>query len=707
MKKFLLFALTAVIAVSASAQTIGNQKTGNAQRVAKNVQMTPAKMATMSNAPAAIMTAGPSTKAKFGQKLSLTGNFTPSKKVVAAPKKADLQAEYNGLGTDHSDNTRVSWTMKPATAEGGATVLIDVIPNPWKAEEKAEVPAEYTLNGDVITIQPQLVGQWGSYYIFLAGGESDDNTIQLTVGEDGSLTMANNESILYGVFSSDEFDPTYTSTRDGGTYAGYLEIIDNVQYLKPGEKIIPAPNYVPDDLYLMTGLNVDFSYGLYGLLPAYASVAFMNRTTDPADAFEWSTTPVAYNSETKAYEPIADPITGDTQDFAFFTEGDMAYSPVSLTASFEGETSDPFYYTDSEKGCWYAGIAGSEFDWQDEATPSPIISKANPSTSLSLFNMQGVYGQIYYQGKPASPFYFTGVNMMLYNFEQKEGFNLTCKIQKCTRDPQTGKLEMGDVVAQADLDLEDIQTGTQCTMVNWNNFYYEDELGMNVDLDGILVDYEFAIVVEGWDNGTFSGSPIYSKANIPATMTYAIVSGATEYTGSAWWSAYGNVFIGFKGAVYGYLYTEDETELNIPAEGGEASIHVKPMYCSNTDDENGNKTPTTRLWLTDDSEDIPEWLTFRYDNETYDQNAEDFEGFGFDLVAVAAANETDEPRSATISFMQEGAKLVVTVNQPQKGAGVASVSVAKASNKSFNVLGQRVNKNFRGIVIENGKKIVK
>ena len=95
-------------------------------------------------------------------------------------------------------------------------------------------------------------------------------------------------------------------------------------------------------------------------------------------------------------------------------------------------------------------------------------------------------------------------------------------------------------------------------------------------------------------------------------------------------------------------------------------------------------------------------IFLRFANEDYDEN------YTFDLVFAAdALPEGVEGRKATIVFMQEGARLEVTVTQgAASGVEVTTKTVKTAETPAFNLAGQRVNKDFKGLVVKDGKKFM-
>ena len=140
----------------------------------------------------------------------------------------------------------------------------------------------------------------------------------------------------------------------------------------------------------------------------------------------------------------------------------------------------------------------------------------------------------------------------------------------------------------------------------------------------------------------------------------------------------------------------------MPATGGEAKIRVQPMYANNEADETGSKT---RLFFDNALEEVevPEWLTISIPRESYTSD-----DYSFDLAFAAEALPAGvEGRTATVTFMQEGARLTVTVNQGEtSGISVTKTDVKSGNAQMYNLAGQRVNNGFKGLVIKNGRKFM-
>ena len=215
------------------------------------------------------------------------------------------------------------------------------------------------------------------------------------------------------------------------------------------------------------------------------------------------------------------------------------------------------------------------------------------------------------------------------------------------------------------------------------------------------------IVIEGWDNGTFSGVLGCQDAplNNARTSTWFEKTGeeGSMYAYTSWKTS---LFVGLLGATYGYLNTEDDTNITIPTEGGEAAINVEAMLRS-VDAESG--APTYRLFIDevisdselDDETGLPTWLQIGIGNVN-ESGTEFTIGFAADALPTGI-----EGRQATIVFMQEGAKLEVTVTQGKAtGVNVTTKTVKTSNAAMFNLAGQRVNKNFKGLVVKDGQKFM-
>ena len=701
MKKYLLVAVAALVAVSVNAQSLQKGISGKphaAKTIAKGELKSFDKDMKITSVRSSAATQTRKVE-MFNMNVSSLKSVNEIKNATAIRRAGTVQSSYNGSGTNYQTKESATWKMLSGTAEDGTPLLADVIPLPENWASLGNIAVKYSLSGSTITIAPQVVvsgqAQDGStIYYMLHSWASDNGSIVLTLGEDGSLTTIDGEDIAYSAFSSETFD----LSKDG-PYLGLVLDIEKVKYRMEGEVVIPVASYQPQTLFLHAGPNVNGNYYTNLMMPAYANIELANRTDMECDTYAWTAQTAKYDG---GYVEDGDPIIGTEKDFTFFSE-DKTFFPVSLVSTLAGQASEPFKWN---RSVWYAGSSAD--GWDDGESPKITMCKANPDGGLSIINPAGTKSIIAYQGKPASALYFTGTNLFVYKFEQTEGqeLALTCKIHKAHRDPVTGKFSLGELIAQADVNAE-VERGTwmeanNLVRLNWDSFYREDEDGMTEDVPYLLLDEEFALVFEGWNNGTFSGSPlVFNSVSAGGfSNTYAILPDQETYVRSGWSGTF-DVFAGFQNAVYGYLYTEDSKDITIPVEGGQASIKVHPMYSNTNADENGSKT---RLFLdqTVADNDIPEWLQIGFANEDYDEN------YTFDLVFQADALPAGvEGRQATITFMQEGARLEVTVTQGTvTGINVTTKTVKTSNSPAYNLAGQRVNKDFKGLVVKDGVKFM-
>ena len=625
--------------------------------------------------------------------------------------------DYQGFGTDYQTQSSVNWTMQRGTLienEKSYDALLNIVPEPeaFEAIYPTGIPVVYKTQASTIVVEPQPIAHTSDgYNVMLFSGVSDDYSITMTVGDDGSLTTIDGEEIVIGAFKSENID------FDGDNYGGYYQITDNVKFLLPNQKMAPNPNYEPEGLYLFASMSVS-GYSYYAplaMIPAYAPVSFKNYTADPADEWSWKIAP--YKTDSDEDELVLDEdkaVTATTQDFEFNSVGGEVYAPAQLKASLNGEQSDAFVwgkdYVSEEDGsvynaCVYAGRVWSPFSDDSE----PVITRANindfdlyydgnhATPDKANYAMSKLY---LYQGKPSAPLYCEGVNMLVYNFESQDNFTLKCKLIKVERNA-SGRIALGDVIAEAEMTNDDVETVDSRSLLQWKEFYVEDEFGMSQTLDHLFIDEEFMIVIEGWDNGTFSCYPMIDGYD-PTNGSQSIYFELAEEEGSVYsFTGYcSHLMVGFIHGTYGYLHTEDDTDITIPATGGEATIHVKPMLSSIDEETEAN---TTRLFIGDIMDEVPEWIMLEVKNEKYTEDE-----YSFDLVVSAEALPAgEESREGEFVVWQEGARMVITVKQiADETSGVATTVVTKAAdNKSYNLAGQQTKKG-KGLVVSKGKKFI-
>jgi len=666
-------------------------------------------------------------------------------------QKQGLTAEqdYDAHGVDFGEHQPVMWTMSRGTwSEDGEDypVFLNLSPfdDMFASIYPDGIPVEYEQNGNTYTVEPQVIASLAgdngeNQYLILFSGTAENGEIVFDIAEDGTLTTIKNECIIIAAWSTNKFDPTFE------TYKGWYTYTDRVSYRLPdAPPVAPADLGVdPNELILFAGQALSGYYynDNLALIGAYAPLTFNNATFDIATGFEWSV-----NESVDDEESV---ITSKDTNFSFTTKGDAVYENFTLKGFNKEASSEPYTYgyghcpvTDKDgnptgeylysAAHFYAGGSGSQFQFSDGSYP--VMTRQNPDNDLSFYINWATYdiyskysdnadniSKIYsYQGKPATPLFLTGVTVPMVEFEAKEDFNLHVSLYKCSRSA-TGRLTLGDLIAEGDATIENVDDSYDkgLTAVNFDELYVEDEEGMSETLDYLFIEDEFCIVIEGFDNGTFSG--VLGSQDIfgnELQNTWFEISGDSNvYQYSSWPTS---LFIGIIDATYGYLHTEDNTNLTFGAEGGTSTIHIDPMFYG-IDEETEEITHSLYVEsITENGEeadDVPEWINFDIANEDYttavqvDEEGNEYEyfvnGIDYDLVINAdPLPEGTESRTAEIVFFQRGAKLTVKVAQGIN-QGITTVVTKKPLKNShaYNLAGQRIGAE-KGIVVKDGRKVI-
>lgn len=741
MKKILLIAMTVMLASVASAQALRSNKS---DKVLSGKSL-PAMMQAKTND---VIKAAPQTHSKIsrgnlnlGKKLNLSQKaqqsirLTPTAAAKVSPRKAGaLQSSYIAIGTNYYNNSRESWTMKTGTlSDSGEPALIDMLPTPDDLGGKeTSIAVPYTVQDDKIVIQPTVVGEvegedGSKYHIILFSAINDDGCIYIDVDENGRLTVSTNDYLVYGAWEQPEYQYDDEEEELVG-YLGYVSMYTKVQYLGEGEIPVPEARYEPASTYYHIGTSSS-GYGYianYAVVPPYAPLAFNNLTEDMADAWSWSMTQLEYNSDIEDYEDV-EVFTAATRNFSIKALPE-SYSPASLTASYSGEEGEAFKWGLPYE---YNGNSYDPYVFGGELTSMLIFSDDTEAT-LTRANTKD-FGYYYsgsfltpgrterdytistlisYQGKPAAPLYITGIHFGVYQLEANEDFELKCRIQKMSFD-EDGRAVLGEVLAESVItysDLGDVNDGS----FDWRNFYVEDEWGMTEGIDYLFVEDEFAVVIEGWDNGTFECYSLIDGCEFGnVANTYFIETGDEEENIYHYVGNFQHLDLGIYGG-WGYLHTDDDSNLIFAKEGGTSSIHIDPMLYS-TDVE--TEEPTYNLYVEsvmengEEADEIPEWIEIEIANEDYsvDEEGDFVNGIDYDMVVtVDALPEGTLNRTARIVFFQAGARLTVSVTQDIDPDGISTVveRTPVKSSRAYSMAGQRVGKNYKGIVVKDGKKMI-
>ena len=725
MKKILLLAVAALMVGTANAQL---QKKQNAGKPQAKQQVALTQKSSFKQYQLAGVKPGIKATAvgKMDKKNKMAKTFKGAVKVknakpafqqFKARRASALLEKYEGMGTLRSTGAAVEWDVYTGTVtmqdETTVNVIQNLIPDIFGFEYGVLAP--YSIEGGNVVIPPTLVASFpdeeaptGTYYLFLESATSSDGSITLTLDDTGAITGT--YDIIYSVYPYEEYNyDDWVATYDG---------IRQAQYNVPGVIKVPTVGFEQGNLVLFAGLGLNgYSYNSnLAMAGAYTNVNFMNRTSDKTTAWQWT----AYDASTEDPTVLAE---GTDKDFVVATEDYTTMKNVQLVGINQTAESDPFIYgvgkskDDDEsnhyENCYiYSAETESDFMLNDE-TPA-IFTRQDPDGDLTFYTNWATPDKyetsmssiVMYHEKPAAPLYIEGITLPMVGFSAQDDFNLHIKIQKVSYPEGATKPVFGDIIAEGDATKENINADFNAGLTAVEiPLYMEDEFGMSTELDYLFIDDEFVLIIEGWDNGTFSG--ILGSQDSPLdnarTCTWFTQTGDEE--GYLWsytqWKTC--LFTGFLGATYGFLHTDDDTNMTIPAEGGQASINVHPMF-SNGEEAAAELGYQTRLFLDENVEgnEIPDWLSIGFANEDYTDT------YTFDLVAEAEAlPEGVEGRQAVITFCQEGAQLTIKVSQGDVSGITATKASVKVSNApAYNLAGQRVGKNYKGLVVKDGVKFL-
>ena len=146
----------------------------------------------------------------------------------------------------------------------------------------------------------------------------------------------------------------------------------------------------------------------------------------------------------------------------------------------------------------------------------------------------------------------------------------------------------------------------------------------------------------------------------------------------------------------------DITEYEAPKNGGNAQVNFNASKEYLTPME---RDPNWIVTLEDGSA-LPSWITVNvvdnFDTELY------YEGSSVMTITVAPQGNESEAREAVVMVTYKGATHFVKITQEGTSTGINDLTVENNDNApAYNLAGQRVNNNATGVVIKNGKKIIK
>lgn len=427
--------------------------------------------------------------------------------------------------------------------------------------------------------------------------------------------------------------------------------------------------------------------------PALENITFPNYSdydkTKPV-TFKWTT------GSGKEMEQVGESCDGVGKLFG------SDYIPT-LTIQQEAQTSS-FTPTNTkgDKAAWYAGTEA--YECLSNASPGMGVYNGftnGPSleTNKPFYNTgKDAVGFCQLYEKPIGHVLAKSAYIMLKPTEGTlsetplEGKTITLNISKSTDKG----LETYATATATDANVTKIGTSGIFTITF--NFVTEDPLFGEVE-EPIVLDDDFVVMITGFEAITTSYTALFASADGWNGNGYVILSDGKLSTigySNAPSTPRLNLHIGFSAAIPVALPTDEETVVDIPVEGG--------LGVTLRDGENVYNDYDVYTFSGIDYwniVDCPEWITMTYKDSYLNQG---FMLFYFEGEPLPADQSY---RTGTVVLELFGKTISIPVKQGDVPAGIDGINKDKVKNTiTYNLMGQRVNSNAKGIVIKDGKKII-
>lgn len=426
-----------------------------------------------------------------------------------------------------------------------------------------------------------------------------------------------------------------------------------------------------------------------------------------------------------------------------YTAGEISYQVADyvLTLDSAAQTMAPFDYVKTKR---YYGYASGESAFQTGADSFDFDGDGTAETFYPQFRQ--------YFEKPASPLNLHEVILWAHsNTPAFTGDYLKLVFNKVERKEINGRTYRvpGEKIGE----MKCVQANMSTEQINTTGRYPGDLTFANTTIDEfgteetvpLLLDEAFVITIEGTENPSLAMDVRFyfgdqgqheEEWNTRATPTYILPFDAqgnpiemTNPNGLSYFNENTNGKYCYN--IVFYLYGEMD---GIKVETDDAlNVQIAPVAGGNTASQptDGGEGSPAYVWTNypffiqegDNYEDsgiyefegIPEWAQLKVDPTYYEYATDEGSVRGLHMVwfTVEALPEGVTGRSAEINLKSAlGAKNQAPIYIVQGDATITGVNAMKfdANGKfvgsTFNLAGQRVNDNFKGLVIKNGRKVV-
>ncbi|MBR1882914.1 MAG: hypothetical protein IJ808_07905 [Muribaculaceae bacterium] len=498
----------------------------------------------------------------------------------------------------------------------------------------------------------------------------------------------------------------------------------------------PAPGYiVPTGTFFSSYAKACYRLNNPILhVPAFTDLTFVNASTD-ATSYLWKY--VNPEGEYNMFNPQLQSTEIDLTVKYSYADITMIEAPV-LTATNElGDsatsigTNTPVYMRvgGGSTECTNAAAEGTYYGWSNTSPLGGTLyySSARFATNntnsgsawaknanLATASVRG-FGEVYF--KPAKSYALTGFAAHVREIASITS-PVTLTIYKVTTNANGYLASIDEVLCTQTLETEAFEeAGTSRLYLAFNQLV---DAKTGKVTEGYTIDFPILVTLTLPEDDTTSQMGAYYNAitvNIPV-HNYVILNGADangnetkglfypaglNYTNKT----YARSFSCFSlMGTFEYLIDENEgteTDYEVAAEGGNKDIALKSSKAYK--DALGLITNWTATQA--DGTALPEWVDVVVTDNYETVEGEDVYQFTSTAKVVAAANTVTEERTCDLKLAFLGAEYLIHVTQAGATTGIEDVVAAQddANAPVYNVMGQRVGANAKGLLIRGGKKI--
>lgn len=247
--------------------------------------------------------------------------------------------------------------------------------------------------------------------------------------------------------------------------------------------------------------------------------------------------------------------------------------------------------------------------------------------------------------------------------------------------------DWSDPIATATAGRDQLTNGAAWTDFLEFHFLEEDPITHNSDTVAVTVEGDFAIVFDEFNDGTaafgFLSDGYSDYDNLADTYFYFYYPAANRVVGTTRYISPANLLVN----LYAYFPIVLDAPEVVNFKKGEALTQTITL--------------TTNTWGESYDIDADDWIDVEAET-IYDEN--DDHAYKVELTITVEAS--DEARLGVIDIITDGYEFTINVNQNDYSEAIEDVYF-KTNGKSYNVLGQEVNDEYKGVIIRNGEKFIR